>query len=170
MRTGLFRRLSACFRDYREPQRTQHPVEVLVAARVLAIALGYEDLVDHDALCQSKLWSLLCGTAARAGRRGRWQQLPPSKSTLNRMELAGPALEAGGRHKKIVADTAGLDAQLVDLFLDWHGERPERIVLDVAEQPRCVPARAPAVNAARGACPDPSWQALRAAPGDCTEP
>ena len=47
-RTGLFRRLSACFRDHRDPQRTQHPVEVLVAARVLGLALGYEDLIDHD--------------------------------------------------------------------------------------------------------------------------
>ena len=45
-RTGLFGRLSACFRDYREPQRTRHPVEVQVAARVLGLALGYEDLND----------------------------------------------------------------------------------------------------------------------------
>ncbi len=65
-RTGLFRRLSACFRDHRDPQRTQHPVEVLVAARVLGLALGYEDLIDHDTLRQSKLWSLLCGADPEA--------------------------------------------------------------------------------------------------------
>ena len=71
-RTGLFGRLSACFRDYREPQRTRHPVEVLVAARVLGLALGYEDLNDHD-MRQSKLWSLLAGrrAGAGAGRAGR---------------------------------------------------------------------------------------------------
>ena len=46
-------------------QRTGHPVEVLVAARVLGLALGYEDLNDHDTLRQSKLWSLLCGAAGR---------------------------------------------------------------------------------------------------------
>ena len=57
--------------------------------------------------------------------------MPPGKSTLNRMELTGPALDAGERYKKIVADTVRLDALLVDLFLDWHGEQPERIVLDV---------------------------------------
>ena len=130
-RTGLFGRLSACFRDYREPQRTRHPVEVLVAARVLGLALGYEDLNDHDTLRQSKLWSLLCGAAGRGRRRTSWEALPPGKSTLNRMELTGPALDAGERYKKIVADTAQLDALLVDLFLDWHGEQPERIVLDV---------------------------------------
>ena len=127
-RTGLFGRLSACFRDYREPQWTRHPVEVLVAARVLGLALGYEDLNDHDTLRQSKLWSLLCGAAGRGGRKASWQELPPGKSTLNRMELTGPALEAGERYKKIVADTARLDALLVDLFLDWHGPQPERIV------------------------------------------
>ncbi len=112
-------------------QRTGHPVEVLVAARVLGLALGYEDLNDHDTLRQSKLWSLLCGAAGRGGRKASWQELPPGKSTLNRMELTGPALEAGERYKKIVADTARLDALLVDLFLDWHGPQPERIVLDV---------------------------------------
>ena len=129
-RTGLFRRLSACFRDHRDPQRTQHPVEVLVAARVLGLALGYEDLIDHDTLRQSKLWSLLCGAVGRGRRRASWEALPPGKSTLNRMELTGPALDAGERYKKIVADTARLDTLLVDLFLDWHGEQPERIVLD----------------------------------------
>ena len=130
-RTGLFRRLSACFRDHRDPQRTQHPVEVLVAARVLGLALGYEDLIDHDTLRQSKLWSLLCGAVGRGRRRASWERLPPGKSTLNRMELTGPVLDAGERYQKIVADTARLDALLVDLFLDWHGEQPERIVLDV---------------------------------------
>ena len=79
-------------------------------------------------------------TATRSGRsirwkcwwqRACWEALPPGKSTLNRLELTGPALEAGERYKKIVADTARLDALLVDLFLDWHGEQPERIVLDV---------------------------------------
>ena len=89
-RTGLFRRLSACFRDHRDPQRTQHPVEVLVAARVLGLALGYEDLIDHDTLRQSKLWSLLCGAVGRGRRRASWEALPPGKSTLNRMELTGP--------------------------------------------------------------------------------
>ena len=79
-------------------------------------------------LRQSKLWSLLCGAAGRGRRRASWEALPPGKSTLNRMELTGPALDAGERYKKIVADTARLDALLVDLFLDWHGEQPERIV------------------------------------------
>ena len=102
-----------------------------MAARVLGLALGYEDLIDHDTLRQSKLWSLLCGAVGRGRRRASWERLPPGKSTLNRMELTGPVLDAGERYKKIVADTARLDALLVDLFLDWHGEQPERIVLDV---------------------------------------
>ncbi len=68
-------------------------------------ALGYEDLNDHDTLRQSKLWSLLCGAAGRGRRRASWEALPPGKSTLNRMELTGPAMDAGERYKKIVADT-----------------------------------------------------------------
>ena len=131
LRTGLFQRLSACFQDGRAPERLRHSVEVLVAARVLGLALGYEDLNDHDELRQSQLWSLLCGTAGRHSRALEGAELPPGKSTLNRLELSGPALAAGERYKKIVADTAQLDALLVDLFLDWHGEQPEHIVLDV---------------------------------------
>ncbi len=131
LRTGLFRRLSACFRDHRDPRRTQHALEVLLAARVLGLALGYEDLNDHDTLRQSRLWSLLCGAAGRGRRRASWASWPPGKSTLNRLELTGAALGPGERCKKIVADTARLDALLADLFLDWHGAQPERIVLDV---------------------------------------
>ncbi len=131
LRTGLFRRLSACFRDHRDPRRTQHAVEVLLAARVLGLALGYEDLNDHDTLRQSRLWSLLCGAAGRGRRGASWEGWPPGKSTLNRLELTGAALGPGERYKKIVADTARLDALLVDLFLDWHGAQPGRIVLDV---------------------------------------
>ncbi len=131
LRTGLFRRLSACFRDHRDPRRTQHALEVLLAARVLGLALGYEDLNDHDTLRQSRLWSLLCGAAGRGRRRASWEGWPPGKSTLNRLELTGAALGPGERCKKIVADTARLDALLADLFLDWHGAQPERIVLDV---------------------------------------
>ena len=67
------------------------------------------------------------GGSARAGKR-----LPPGKSTLNRMELTWPVLDAGrNATRRSWADTARLDALLVDLFLDWHGEQPERIVLDV---------------------------------------
>ena len=76
-------------------------------------------------------WRCWWRRACWAWHKASWQELPPAKSTLNRMELTGPALEAGERYKKIVADTARLDALLVDLFLDWHGEQPERIVLDV---------------------------------------
>lgn len=46
LQTGLFRRLSACFPDHRDPRRTQHPAEVLQTARVMGLALGYEDLND----------------------------------------------------------------------------------------------------------------------------
>ena len=95
-----------------------------------AFALGVQSAALSVARANGKT-ALLCGAAGRGRRRASWEALPPGKSTLNRMELTGPALDAGERYKKIVADTARLDALLVDLFLDWHGEQPERIVLDV---------------------------------------
>ncbi|MYE06678.1 MAG: hypothetical protein F4Y04_05565 [Chloroflexi bacterium] len=118
LRTGLFRRLSACFRDGRDPERRQRSVELSVAARALGLALRSEDLNDHDESRQSPLWSLLRGIAVRRSRRADGADLPPGKSTPNRMERSGPALESGERYKEIVADTAWLDALLVELFLD----------------------------------------------------
>ena len=137
LRTGLFQRLSACFRDYRDPQRRRHAVEVLVATRVLGIALGYEDL--NDALRQTKLWSLLCGTAGRRSRGTSWQELPPGKSTLNRMELTGPALLAAAL-QSIVASRRGVRRD----HCVWRAAGPAKqaaITLDLAVQPARAFAR-----------------------------
>lgn len=47
---GLTRRLAACFKDSRDPTYTEHAIETLVMQRVTGIALGYEDVIDHDQL------------------------------------------------------------------------------------------------------------------------
>ena len=47
---GLTRRLAACFKDNRDPAYIEHRVEALLMQRVVGIALGYEDLNDHDHL------------------------------------------------------------------------------------------------------------------------
>jgi hypothetical protein len=49
-RTGILRRFAACFTDHRDPERVEHSVGELLAQRVFGLALGYEDLNDHDAL------------------------------------------------------------------------------------------------------------------------
>ncbi len=60
-RTQILRRLSQCFTDRRDPARIEHALESLVKQRVLGIALGYEDLNDHDELCRDSVLALLSG-------------------------------------------------------------------------------------------------------------
>ena len=133
-RTGMLSRLGACFADHRRADRVEHPVERLVKQRVLGICLGYEDLADHDELGRDRLLALLCDCADVDGarrRRASDRGMPlAGKSTLNRLELT-PAAGPEARYKKTVADTAAMDALLVDLFVEAHGAPPAEIVLDV---------------------------------------
>ncbi len=47
---GLIRRMASCFTDRRDPRLLEHTVETLVGQRVFGLALGYDDLNDHDEL------------------------------------------------------------------------------------------------------------------------
>jgi Transposase DDE domain group 1 len=122
---GLTRRFAACFRDDRNPAFTEHSVETLVIQRVVGIALGYEDLNDHDQLRHDPLLATLVGKltpnrsdcAALAG-----------KSTLNRLELSQPEPD---RYKRIGADTQAIEALPVDLFLQAYRKPPKQIILDL---------------------------------------
>ena len=110
-------------------------MESLVKQRVLGICLGYEDLNDHDELCRDRLMAVLCEsddvTGERRHRESDRGKALAGKSTLNRLELA-PTEERHKRYKKIDADTAGLDALLVDVFLEaYEEEAPIEVVLDV---------------------------------------
>ena len=112
----------------------EHTVEELVTQRVFGLALGYEDLNDHDTLRRDALLAAVVGKAdptgaARVRAADRGSALA-GKSTLNRLELAGPDAETD-RYKKVSYDQAALDALLVDLFIEAHPQPPVRIVLDV---------------------------------------
>ena len=121
-RTGILRRLSECFTDYRNPKYITHTLPSLIKQRVIGLALGYEDLNDHDTLRDDALLAIV------SDREG--EQLA-GKSTLNRLELTKSTVSVKERYKKLVADTTAMDALLVDLFLDAHEQEPEEIVLDV---------------------------------------
>ena len=129
------RRLAACFIDHRNPARVEHSLESLLGQRVFALALGYEDINDHDRLRDDSLLALaldgpdLTGQSRRR-ERDRGHALAGS-STLNRLELGTPLEADEDRYKKVVASTEQIDDLLVDLFLDMHETLPERIVLDV---------------------------------------
>ena len=134
-RLGLLPRLAACFRDYRNPNSVEHSVRELVSQRVYGLALGYEDLNDHDALRADSVLALLVGKRDLTGaqrERARDEGYPlAGSSTLNRLELGTPDAAAADRYKKIAADPEAFDRLLVDLFLESHETAPPEIWLDL---------------------------------------
>jgi hypothetical protein len=134
-RIGLMDRLTTCFDDYRNPDLIEHPVRSLLAQRIYGLALGYEDLNDHDVLRSDSLLAMLVGKQDLTGQqrlRDRDKGNPlAGSSTLNRLELSEPGEAAGNRYKRIVADPQALDRLLVDLFIDSHKKAPREIWLDL---------------------------------------
>jgi hypothetical protein len=122
---GLVDRFASCFRDARSPVRIEHAVKTLVGQRVFGLALGYEDVNDHDELRHDPIMAVLAGKLA-----ARRRDCAPvaGKSTLNRLELsrAEPT-----RYHKIGHDAAAIEALFVDLFLEAHAKAPRQIILDL---------------------------------------
>jgi DDE family transposase len=124
-RVGIVRQFAACFRDYRDPDLIEHTVEELVAQRVYGLALGYEDLNDHEDLRRDPLLAVLVEKSDPGG------ELLAGKSTLNRLELTPETANAKARYKKIVLDHAAVDRLFVDVFVAAHAEAPRQIILDL---------------------------------------
>jgi len=132
-RCGILRQFSGCFRDLRDAERIEHTVAELVAQRVYGIALGYEDLNDHEALRNDPVLAVLVGkedptgqSRVREGDRGR---ALAGKSTLNRLELTRPG--EPDRYKKIEIIEEAVNAFFVEVFLQAHERAPRRMVLDL---------------------------------------
>jgi Transposase DDE domain group 1 len=121
---GLLRRVVGCFTDTRDPQRIEHELSEMLAQRIYGLALGYEDLNDHEQLRQDPLLAVL------AGKKDLGEPLA-GKSTLNRMELTPAGSAAAERYHKIGYCAEAIDALLVDLFLEAHERPPREIVLDL---------------------------------------
>lgn len=133
-RTGLIHGFADCFMDHRKPQFTEFTVEELVAQRIFGLAMGYEDLNDHDQLRSDPALAVAVGKEDVKGEDRRNEQdrgkALAGKSTLNRLELA----KADGgidTYKKICRDDAAIDRVFVDHFLDAHDKPPLQIILDV---------------------------------------
>jgi DDE family transposase len=122
----LVERFAACFRDGRDTVRTEHSVATLVGQRVFGLALGYEDLVDHDALRHDPVMAVLAGKLS--ARRSDCAPLA-GKSTLNRLEHAPSASPT--RYHRIGHDAEAVERLFVDLFLDAHRKPPRQIILDL---------------------------------------
>jgi len=119
----LLDRVAACFCDQRDPERIEHDLQEMLAQRIYGLALGYEDLNDHEQLRHDPLLALL------TGKRDPEAQLA-GKSTLNRMELT-PAASRGDRYHNITYSAEALAGLLVDVFVEAHPQPPEEIVLDL---------------------------------------
>jgi hypothetical protein len=134
-RSGLLERFARCFSDYRNPRLIEHQVAELVAQRVLALAQGYEDLNDHDALRDDPLLALAVGRpdligAQRVRMRDRGHALA-GKSTLNRLERTPDKLKPQERYTKIVYDAVAIEALITDDFIRTQPRPPEELVLDL---------------------------------------
>ena len=124
---SVVKRFAACFTDRRDPRFVEHQVETLVGQRIFALALGYEDLNDHDELRKDPTLAVLAGKL-KAVWRSDCEALA-GKSTLNRLEHT-PKRHAAKYHK-IDCDGAKVDALLVDVFLEAHRRPPREITLDI---------------------------------------
>ncbi|MCP4557320.1 MAG: IS1380 family transposase [Herbaspirillum sp.] len=133
--TGVLRRAAGCFTDHRNSDLIEHTVEDLIRQRVFALALGYEDLNDHDELSRDPLLAAVVGKTEPTGqgrRCGRDRDRPlAGKSTLNRLELTAPDADAASRYKKTVLDFEAMESLFVEVFLDAYAQRPEQIIVDL---------------------------------------
>jgi hypothetical protein len=123
---GLSRQAAACFTDGRRQDRIEHGVETLLAQRIHGIALGYEDLNDHDELRHDPVLGLVSGKAE--ARRSDCAVLA-GKSTLNRLEHA-PRTD-DDRYRKLSVDEGAMKRLFINLFLESHAAPPNRIILDL---------------------------------------
>jgi hypothetical protein len=134
-RLGIVERLAGCFTDHRNPVFVEHSVEELVKQRVFGLALGYEDIDDHDTLRVDPLLAAAVGKRDVEGKHrvresDRGKALA-GKSTLSRLELSAESGSPNSRYKKLELDVGAVDELLVEVFLESYDEAPEELVLDI---------------------------------------
>ena len=117
---NLLGRVASCFIDGRAPLLVKHRLSEMLAQRIYGLALGYEDLNDHEQLRADPLFALLSG-------KRKLEEPLAGKSTLNRLELTGRT----GRYHKISYSAESMDRLLGDLYLESHASPPVQIVLDL---------------------------------------
>ena len=120
-RLNLLPRLAECFLDGRNQEQVEHSVLEMLSQRIYGLALGYEDINDHEQLRKDPVFGILAG-------RNELEEPLAGKSTLNRMELGKGTKD---RYKKITFWKEAIDELLVKVFLESHEQAPEQIILDV---------------------------------------
>lgn len=125
-------KLSKCFNDYRDMRYVEHPLEIMIAQRMHGLALGYEDINDHERLRYDPLFAASCGQSdilgeRRSKREDKGKALA-GKSTLNRLELG--ADETDGHYRKIQANASKIESLLVKTGVASIPRQSRVIVLD----------------------------------------
>jgi hypothetical protein len=133
-RLRLSERLASCFTDHRKPWLIDHTVRDLVAQRVLGLALGYEDLVDHEELAKDPLLAALVGKTDVTGEsRLQCREQPlASASTLGRVERTKSDATAASRYEKVVIDFDAVEDLFLTMYIEsYEGVEPSRIIIDL---------------------------------------
>jgi hypothetical protein len=120
-RLNLLPRLAECFLDDRRQDLVEHSVLEMISQRIYGLALGYEDLNDHEQLRKDPVFGILTG-------REDLNEPLAGKSTLNRMELGSGVKD---RYKKITFWRDGMDELLVKVFIESYEQAPAEVILDV---------------------------------------
>src|SRR5258708_29430971 len=120
-RLNLLARLAECFLDGRNQEQVEHSIVEMLSQRIYGLALGYEDINDHEQLRKDPVFGILAG-------REEWDEPLAGKSTLNRMELGTGTKD---RYKKITFWKDAMDELLVKVFIESYDQRPAKIILDV---------------------------------------
>jgi len=120
-RLNLLPRLAECFLDGRHQDQIQHSILEMLSQRVYGLALGYEDINDHEQLRNDPVFGILAG-------RNELDEPLAGKSTLNRMELGTGTKD---RYKKITFWKEAVDELLVKVFIESYEKPPDQIILDV---------------------------------------
>lgn len=132
VRRGILRGFTRCFHDHRSPSWVEHSLETLIRQRVLGLALGYEDLNDHDELRADPLLATVVGKSDPTGKNRRQERdrgkAMAGKSTLNRLEWGAVKQD---RYRKISVDTGAVDRFFVEVFVSGHEQAPAEIILDL---------------------------------------
>lgn len=132
---GYLERFAACFDDHRDPELIEHQTIELLRQRVYGLALGYEDLNDHDRLCRDPLLASLCGKRDVLGENRQRQEdkgkALAGKSTLNRLELTPAEANSDSRYKKIVAREVAIEDYFIDEWVRSLGAGSTEVILDL---------------------------------------
>jgi hypothetical protein len=129
---GLTRRLAQCFYDTRDQLYVDHSVQQLLAQRIYGLALGYEDLNDHERLRLDPLLASACNKLDPLGE----QRFNPAHrgvalagaSTLNRLELSN---NKHSRCHKVRHDPAQVEACLLQMGTRCLPKHAREVVVDL---------------------------------------